>query len=119
MIRINKDFKRAEDYDSWDANFFEVGQILDASFVYSAKIPKFFKITRRTKSTIWAVEIGQKVVSHDGYGQNGEVMPIEDKIINNKEVSGRIVQRNGKGYLKLNNSTAHVWDGEPVDFYTD
>lgn len=116
MLKINKDYKKPEDRDRWDATQFEVGDILDASFQYSAKIPKFFKITRRTASTIWAVEIGQKVTSHDGYGQNGYCVPVPDEIRNNGKVySGRI----SKGRLKLDGCTAKLWDGKEVDFYTD
>lgn len=116
MLKINKNYKDPKK-DEWDARTFEVGDILDASFVYSAKIPHFFKITRRTASTIWAVELGQKITRHDGYGQNGYCVPVEDEIKNNgKEVRGKI---NKNHYLKLNNSTAHLWDGEEVDFYTD
>lgn len=100
--------------DSWDARTFKPGDILDASFHYSAKIPYFFIVTRVSKSSVWARRLGKVVVSHDGYGQNGYMMP--NLAERGAEVMGRI--RKG-GYLKLNDCTAHVWNGKPVDFYSD
>ena len=115
MLQLNKDFK-SDDREPYDATKFGIGDILDASFVWSAKIPKFFKVTRRTASTIWAVELEYKVTRHDGYGQNGCCIPLVNKVKNPSEVySGRI----SRGRLKLDGCTAKLWDGEEVDFYTD
>ena len=53
-IKINKDFKDAE-RDPYNAKDFMVGDILDASFQYTAKIPHFYKVVRRTPSMIFTI----------------------------------------------------------------
>ena len=96
--------------DGWNGQNFKVTDILVTGH-YS---PSFFIVTRRSKASVWAMELGETVVSHDGYGQNGYVMPNIAK--RGREVMGRI----GKGgYVRLNGETAHVWSGRPVNFYTD
>lgn len=96
--------------DGWDARTFKVTDILVAGHSH----PHFFFVSRTSGSSIWAMELGSMVVSHDGYGQNGYVVPnLADR---GGEVMGRI--RKG-GYVRLNGETAHVWSGRPVSFYTD
>ena len=101
--------------NSYNARTFKPGDILDASYHYSAKIPHFYIVTRVSEHSIWARPLGKVVVSHDGYGQNGEVMPnLAEK---GKEVMRRI--RKG-GYVDFGQCcTACLWDGNPVSFYSD
>ena len=99
----------------YDARTFKVGEIIEASFSYTARYPHFFVITRNSGKTIWAREIGKIVVSDDGYGQNGSVMPNPDKVIG-EEIMGRIKK---SGYARLNHNLACRWDGRPSDYYTD
>ena len=54
-IKVNKDFKDAE-RDPYDATQFTVGDILDASFQYTSKIPHFYKIVRRTNAMVFAIK---------------------------------------------------------------
>ncbi len=115
MLKVNKDYKDVN-RDPYDATQFAVGDILDASFQYTAKIPYFYKIVRRTAAMIECVKLGQKVVSDDGYGQNGTCVPVEDNVLENgKKYKGRI----SRGRVKLDGCLAKLWNGEPVDFYTD
>ena len=96
--------------DAWDAREFKVTDVLTTGHSH----PHFFIVTRRTASSIWAIRLGKTVVSHDGYGQNGYVVP--NLAERGREVMGRI----GKGgYVRLDGETAHVWSGRPVNFYTD
>lgn len=101
--------------NDYDARTFKVGEIIEASFSYTARFPHFFVITRNSGKTIWAKEIGKIVVSDDGYGQNGQVMP-NPEVIKGSEIMGRI---DNKGYAKLNGNLAYRWDGRPSDYYTD
>lgn len=101
--------------NEYDARTFKVGEIIEASFSYSARFPHFFVITRNSGKTIWAKEIGKIVVSSDGYGQNGSVKPNPEVIIG-EEIMGRI---NKSGYAHLNGNLAYRWDGRPSDYYTD
>lgn len=98
-----------------DARQFKPGDILDATFHYSAQIPKFYVVTRNTGKTIYAEEIGKRTVSCDRWGQNGQVVPDPEKRTGRIE-SSRI--RKG-GYIRLNDSYTRIWGGRPVDFYTD
>lgn len=101
--------------NEYDARTFKVGEIIEASFHWSSRHPHFFVITRNSGKTIWAREIGKIVVSDDGYGQNGSVMPNPEVIIG-KEIMGRI---NKRGYAHLDGNLAYRWDGRPSDYYTD
>lgn len=101
--------------NSFDARTFKVGEIIEASFQYSARFPHFFVITRNSGKSIWAVEVGKIVVSDDGYGQNGSVMP-DTTVRKGKEIMGRIGH---DGYTKLNGNYAMRWNGKPSDYYTD
>ena len=119
-IKINKDFKDVE-RDPFDATQFTVGDILVASFQYSAKIPYFYKVVRKTKSMVFTIKLSKKNVSDDGYGQNGTCVPVVDSDPENGKIyKGRIsTGRISHNYLKLDGCLAKLWDGEPVDFYTD
>lgn len=108
-----QNYSSASDY--CDARTFKVGEIIEASFSYTARFPHFFVITRNSGKSIWAREIGKIVVSDDGYGQNGQVMPNPDQIIGD-EIMGRIKK---SGYVRLNGNLAYRWDGRPSDYYTD
>lgn len=99
----------------YDARTFKVGEIIEASFSYGSRFPHFFVITRNSGKTIWAKEIGKKVISDDGYGQNGSVMPNPDRIIG-EEIMGRIKKT---GFVRLNDNLACRWDGKPSNYYTD
>lgn len=101
-------------YD-FDARTFKPGEILDAAMHYTARNPHFFRVTRNSGKSIWARPIRSIVVSHDGYGQNGQKMPdLTD--VGGDEVMGRIGKR---GYVHLNGNLAVRWDGQPSNFYTD
>ena len=96
--------------DDWDARNFKEGDIL----VAGSYRPNFFLVTKRSKASVWAMELGYRIVSHDGYGQNGTMAPnLADR---GRELMGRIRK---SGYLRLDGDTAHVWSGRPVSFYTD
>ena len=101
--------------DTWDARTFKVGDILDASFQYTMKIPEFFIVTRNTGKTVYARKLGKVVVSHDGYGQSGTMVPnLAER--SEKEYVARIRK---DGSIKLEGCFAYLWDGEPVDFWGD
>ena len=101
--------------DSYNARDFKVGDILDGSFHYTAKIPYFYKVVRRTPAMVFAVRLGKRVVSDDGYGQNGSVMPNPTEV-GEKIYKGRITKN---GYLRLDDCLCSLWDGKPVDFWSD
>lgn len=102
--------------DSYDANGFEVGDIIDGSFVYTSKQAHFYLVVRRTAKMIEMAPLEKKVVSDDGYGQNGTCVPTENKS-SERLIKARI---NKGGYLKIDKwTTGKLWNGKPVDFYTD
>lgn len=100
---------------NWDASKFKVGDILDATFTYTAQIPHFYIVTRTSASSIWVKPLGKIVVSDDGYGQNGTVVPDKNRVGGNETIA-RIKKT---GYVSINGNTARIWDGRPVMFYTD
>lgn len=93
-----------------DANEFKVGDIIVTIYSYNDTcIPEFFKITRRTKSTIWCIELKHKYVK--GSATYGECVPDEEQVIKDgTEIRGSV--RNGE--LKINKRYAYLWNGEPM-----
>lgn len=110
------DYEYDEKRDRYNAKEFKVGDILDASFQYTAKFARLYYVVRRTASSIWVVQLKTKVVNDDGYGQNGSVMPILELPENAKTIMGRITPR---GSVKIDDSLASLWNGKPVDFWSD
>lgn len=100
---------------SIDASGFQPGDILDASFRYSACFPKFYVVVKTTGRTIFAEEIGQKIVTSDAYGQSGTVVPDVSKRSGKIEVA-RIRK---SGMIRLDGNYTYRWDGKPVAFYGD
>ena len=117
MLNVNKNLKDLNERDPYDATKFLVGDIIDASFQYSARIVYFYEIVRITTSTIFCKRLKNKVVDHDGYGQNGTCVPIENEFESEKVYSGRINKKSK--YVKIDGCLARLWDGTPSDFYTD
>ena len=76
-----------------------------------------------TAKTVWVESIGKIWQSHDGYGQNGFRMPDLDSKPTPVKGSFRIKQmsfnKEYKEYITINGCTAVLWDGEPVEEYTD
>lgn len=106
---VDKD--RIDKPDTW-----VVGDIIEASFQYNCRIVRFYRITRRTNSTIWCVRLNNKIVSGNGYGQNGECVPkLDSDSENGKEYSGRI----SRGHVKIDGCYAYLWNGKPSSFYSD
>lgn len=92
-----------------DANEFKVGDIIVTIYSYNDTcIPEFFKITRRTKSTIWFIELEHKYVK--GSMTYGECVAGENQVKDGTEMQARV--RNGE--LKINKRYAYLWDGEPM-----
>lgn len=98
----------------------KVGDILVYAFSYNARYPHFVRVIRMTKSFIWVENVPKKWYTHDGYGQNGKVVP--DFKGKTTPVSGRFKIRTGgyRGeYTMINGCYATIWDGQPEDEFTD
>lgn len=115
-LKVDKNYKNVK-RDPYNASQFIVGDILEASFQYTARIPYFYEVVRRTAATIYCKRLKKKSVSDDGYGQNGSCMPIINEYDGDKIYSGRINKRSK--YVKINDCLASLWDGKPSDYYTD
>jgi hypothetical protein len=95
-----------------------VGDLITWAYSYSARIPKFGRIIRKTNSSVWIEELPRKVVSHDGYGQNGTCIADINGTPIEKKKSFRFSKRSG--YLKIDGQLAYLHnDLKPEDFYTD
>ena len=103
--------------DIYNANNFQVGDIIEATFQYNSRHPAFYKVVRRTPSTIYTKALDTYVVSHDGYGQNGLMMPLCDTFASDKVFTSRINKK--RGTIRIADCLGHIWDGEPSAFYTD
>lgn len=117
MLQVNKNYNADDKRDMYNANDFCVGDIIEASFQYSARIPYFYEIVRRTAATIYCKRLRNKSISDDGYGQNGSCVPIRNEYESDKIYSGRINKKTGR--LRINDCLAYLWNGEPSDYYTD
>lgn len=98
----------------------KVGDILVYAYSYNARYPHFVRITRMTNSFVWVENVPKKWYSHDGYGQNGYVVP--DFKAKTTPVNGRFKIRKGSYFgecTRINGCLATIWDGRPEDEYTD
>lgn len=95
------------------------GDILISKGGYNCTLVSFYKVVDITKSGLSAKiqEIGSTIVSHDGYGQHGYVVP------NDTEVKDKIFTRKigktflGYNYVRINDYRyAYPWDGKQVWF---
>ena len=99
---------------------FKVGDILTYAFHYSARHPHFVRVIRVTPKSVAVEKLENKVVSHDGYGQNGCVVP-------NLENPGKLIEGTFRvkeskyfgEYCKISGCYATLWNGTPEEFYTD
>ena len=58
-------------------NKFIVGEIAFCNGGCTMQLPTFYKVVRRTKKTIWLVELESQLVEDDGYGQVGNKIPVD------------------------------------------
>jgi hypothetical protein len=99
---------------------FKVGDILTYAFQYSARHPHFVRVVRVTPKSIAVEKLENKVVSHDGYGQNGCVVPNLEAPA--QPIKGTFRVNEGKyfgEYCKISGCYATLWNGTPEEFYTD
>ena len=98
----------------------EVGDILVYAYSYNARYPHFVRITLMTNSFVWVENVPKKWYEHDGYLQNGKVVP--DFMGKTTPVKGRFKIRKGSyfgEYTRIDGCIATIWDGTPEDEYTD
>ena len=97
----------------------EVGDILVYAYSYNARYPHFVRITRMTNSFIWVEDVPKKWYKHDGFGQNGQVVP--NFKAPTTPVKGRFKIRHSSfgECTRINGCLATIWDGTPEDEYTD
>ena len=72
---------------------FEVNDILVCSYGYNCHLVDFYKVVGVTKSgkSIKIRQVGEKIVSHDGYGQAGYVKPT-DEFVSEKVLGNHILK---------------------------
>ena len=101
---------------------FKTGDILVCEFGYNCRLVNFYEVVGVTKSgqSVRIRNLKEKFVSHDGYGQNGYVVPnLEGPT---KPIKGTFRVDEGKyfgEYCKISGCYATLWDGNPEAFYTD
>lgn len=91
---------------------FKVGDILAGTWGWSMTIPAFFKVVKVTAKRLLLEEYDGRMVSSDGYGQQGYEMP--DFTRSRGEKYGRIEG----DYVVVGSRSETVllkmWDGKPV-----
>ena len=101
-----------------DARNYKPGDILNATFHYSAQTPEFYVVVRNTGKTVFAEKLEKMYHAYDRYGQEGVAVPDVKKRTGEVE-SSRIRISEGRGYIRLNDSYTRLWDGRPVEYYGD
>lgn len=95
---------------------YKIGMIMSAPFAYSSRHNYWYEIVGvKGKATIIVRELMQKIVSSDGYNQNGYSKPILGEYAG-EPFNARLDRR---GNLKIEGRYASEWNGEPEPFYTD
>ena len=95
---------------------YKIGMIMSAPFMYSSRHNYWYEIVGvKGKATIVVRELMQRIVSSDGYNQNGYSEPILGQYAG-EPFNARLDKR---GNLKIEGRWASEWNGEPEQFYTD
>lgn len=98
---------------------FEVNDIIVCSFGYNCHLVDFYKVVGVTKSgkSIKIRQVGEQVVSDDGYGQAGYVKP-SDEFVSDEVLTRKIQEiRSWKPYVKVDYyKYGYKWDGKEVAF---
>jgi hypothetical protein len=111
----------------------QVGDIALATYSYSSQHNYWLLVTKRTAKTVSFVRLERTLASHDGYGQNGEELPLlvdgkpvprTDQLSQPDEYKNKRIQidYNGNESAKIGDyiSRATKWDGvSTASFYTD
>ena len=99
----------------------KVGDILVYCYSYNARYPQFARVIRATDKSVWLESVPKKWLEHDGYGQNGKVVPNFGGNTTPIKGSFRIKHSNylNEDYVKVDGCMATIWDGRPEDEYTD
>ena len=102
--------------DNYNAHDWKVGDIIDGTFRYSAAIPAFFIVSRKSEKCVWLISLGKVSYARDQYGQEGKCMPnLAER--GTKEKMHRITKG---GYVRIDSyTTGKKWDGQPVEYYGD
>lgn len=93
------------------------GTLLTYAFSYSARIPKFARVVKRTNSSVKIELLEKQIVDDDGYGQNGTCIANLNGKTEAVNKSFRFKRANGRLYI--DNCPAYIYRGYPEDFYTD
>ena len=97
---------------------FEVNDIIVCEFGYNCRFVDFYKVVGVTKSgkSIKIRQVGEKVVSHDEYGQSGFVKP-SDEFVSDDILTRKIQEGSMKPYVKVDYyKYGYKWDGKEVAF---
>lgn len=94
----------------------QVGTIITYAYQWASRHPKFARVIKRTPSSVKIEMLDRKVVSHDGYGQNGTCIADLDCIPTPNNHSYRF---DAKGYLYIDKCPCYIYEGFEEDFYTD
>lgn len=109
----------AEVKDPYNVRELKVGDIIDNHFHYTAQTPEFFRIRSISRFSIVGDILKERSVRDDGYGQNGASVARPEK----DERRGTAVIKVGRdGKLKsgkYGGTYPKLWNGNPVDYYTD
>lgn len=91
---------------------FKVGDMLAGTWGYSMTIPAFFKVKRLTAKRLVLEEYDGKMVTSDGFGQQGYEVPDFSKPRGQK--MGRIYGDYVVVGSKYDKVLTTKWDGQPV-----
>ena len=92
--------------------------IIVCNFGYNCHLVNFYKVVGVTKSgkSVKIKQLKEKVVSHDGYGQAGLVVP-SDEFNSEKVLTRKIQEGSWKPYIKVEDYMyGYKWDGKEVAF---
>lgn len=93
-------------------NDFQIGDILAGTWGWSMTIPAFFKVVRKTEKRLVLEEYDGRMISSDGYGQQGYEVP--DFTRSMGERMGRIDGNYVIVGSRYNTILLKKWDGNPV-----
>lgn len=98
-------------------NNVEVGTVITYAYWYSARIPKFARVTKRTPCGVQIETLEKEIVTDDGFGQNGSCIPKLDGPTHPVHGSFRFKKKSGN--LVIDGCYAYIYEGNAEDFWSD
>lgn len=92
----------------------KIGDILAGTHGWTMTIPHFYMVVGKTEKRLKVVKMGHRMVSHDGYGQQGYEMPGEIDLDEKPKLARLDKWGSWVVGSKYDTEYMNKWNGKPI-----